>query len=562
MEKRLLAAVGLSIAILLATQYLMRRYWPAPPPASTVAPQPSAVDVDPGPEASEKSQPETLAAVPSSLPETKGTRRELIIENAEYRAVVDTQGAVLKSFQLKKYRNKSGQPLELIPQKLPPDSILPLALAVPAKPAAANRANQAIYEVRLGDRFARGDRFTPPEEFTFWYRDAEIQVQKSLKFFPDPYLMEASADLWGEGRSLDLALLLGPDMGTEAGETESDFQQRQIVVNLGGSIERESLQKAQSHSYGEPVLWAGFDSKYFVALAIPDRPLPSLQVERRDVSQRDSAGKTTVVAYYRIHAPLGRGPLKLYFGPKDYDILNLVRPGLSSVIDYGWFSFIVKPLLLSLKFVHRFVDNWGLAIIILTLLISLVLFPIRYKQMVSMKKMQALQPKMRSIQDRYKKYKRTDPKRQEMNAEIMTLYKEHGVNPLGGCLPLLIQMPFLFAFYRMLDASIELRGAPFIFWIRDLSKMDPYYITPILMGATMVLQQKLTPQTVTDPAQARMMTLMPIVFTAMFLTLSSGLVLYFLFSNLFGVGLQVVTEKWMPVEEEAKGKKKAKVAKE
>jgi YidC/Oxa1 family membrane protein insertase len=208
------------------------------------------------------------------------------------------------------------------------------------------------------------------------------------------------------------------------------------------------------------------------------------------------------------------------------------------------------------------VRNWGVAIIVLTFLISLALFPIRYKQMISMKKMQVLQPKMRSIQDRYKKYKATDPKRQEMNAEVMQLYKEHGVNPLGGCLPLLLQMPFLFAFYRMLDAAIELRGAPFFFWIRDLSKMDPYYVTPILMGATMLLQQKMTPQTTTDPAQARMMMFMPIIFTAMFFSLSSGLVVYFLFSNLFAIGFQKLSEKWLPAEGTPKHRGKGKGAKE
>jgi YidC/Oxa1 family membrane protein insertase len=295
-------------------------------------------------------------------------------------------------------------------------------------------------------------------------------------------------------------------------------------------------------------------------VAIPENHFSILQVNRFDVKQKDASGKDTFVPYYNFLCPLQAAPVKLYLGPKDYDVLNSVKPGLVGIINYGWFSILVQPLLLSLKYIHQYVRNWGVAIIVLTFLISLALFPIRYKQMVSMKKMQVLQPKMRSIQDRYKKYKRTDPKRQEMNAEIMNLYKEHGVNPLGGCLPLVIQMPFLFAFYRMLDASLELRGAPFFLWIHDLSKMDPYYVTPILMGVSMLVQQKMTPQTTADPAQARMMMMMPIVFTAMFLTLSSGLVVYFLFSNLFAVGFQKLTERWMPVEESS-GKQQKKKAK-
>jgi len=174
------------------------------------------------------------------------------------------------------------------------------------------------------------------------------------------------------------------------------------------------------------------------------------------------------------------------------------------------------------------------------------LFPVRYKQMVSMKKMAELQPKVRSIQDRYKRMKREDPRRQQMNAEMMALYKEHGVNPLGGCLPLLFQMPFLFAFYRMLYSSFELRGAPFIWWIRDLSKPDPYYITPIVMGVTMLIQQVMTPSPGGDPTQRRMMMLLPIMFTFFFLSISSGLAVYFLFSNVFGMMFQLALQKWSP----------------
>jgi YidC/Oxa1 family membrane protein insertase len=160
--------------------------------------------------------------------------------------------------------------------------------------------------------------------------------------------------------------------------------------------------------------------------------------------------------------------------------------------------------------------------------------------------MSELQPKVRSIQDRYKRLKRDDPRRQDMNAEMMALYKEHGVNPLGGCLPLLVQMPFLFAFYRMLYSSFELRGAPFIFWITDLSKQDPYYVTPIVMGVTMLLQQMMTPTPGQDPTQRRMMMILPVMFTFFFLNMSSGLTVYFLFSNVFGMMFQLLLQKWSP----------------
>jgi YidC/Oxa1 family membrane protein insertase len=210
------------------------------------------------------------------------------------------------------------------------------------------------------------------------------------------------------------------------------------------------------------------------------------------------------------------------------------------------FWFLVRPLLAALVWMHQYVHNWGLAIILLTLLLTLLLFPFRLKQMLSMKKMQVVQPKIKEIQEKYKRYKKTDPKRAEMNQEIMAVYREHNVNPLGGCLPLLLQMPLLFAFYQLLASSIELRQAPFFGWLQDLSQKDPYYILPIIMGVTMLISQKMTPMTPgTDPTQAKMMMFMPVVFTVMFFNVSSGLNLYFLCSNIFQIAFQKVAERWV-----------------
>jgi YidC/Oxa1 family membrane protein insertase len=207
---------------------------------------------------------------------------------------------------------------------------------------------------------------------------------------------------------------------------------------------------------------------------------------------------------------------------------------------------IVYPLLASLRWIYQFVHNYGYAIIILTFLLSLLLFPFRLKQIISMKRMSVVQPKVKAIQEKYRKYKKTDPKRAEMNQEIMALYKQHNVNPLGGCLPLLLQMPLLFAFYSLLAYSIELRQAPFILWISDLSVKDPFYVLPIVMGITAFISQKMTPMSPgTDPTQAKVMMVMPVVFTVMFINLSSGLNLYFLCSNIFQVGFQKIAERWI-----------------
>jgi YidC/Oxa1 family membrane protein insertase len=250
----------------------------------------------------------------------------------------------------------------------------------------------------------------------------------------------------------------------------------------------------------------------------------------------------------KVHLPAnGSLQYQIYLGAKDQVDLKAVKDAdISGVVNYGMFSILVYPLLASLRWIYQFVNNYGIAIIVLTFLLSLLLFPFRLKQIISMKRMSVVQPKVKAIQEKYKRYKATDPKRAEMNQEIMALYKEHNVNPLGGCLPLLLQMPLLFAFYSLLAYSIELRQAPFILWIADLSVKDQYYVLPIVMGITAFISQKMTPMTPgTDPTQAKVMMIMPVIFTVMFINMSSGLNLYFLCSNIFQVGFQKIAERWI-----------------
>jgi YidC/Oxa1 family membrane protein insertase len=224
-------------------------------------------------------------------------------------------------------------------------------------------------------------------------------------------------------------------------------------------------------------------------------------------------------------------------------VLAAVDRELVRAIDFGIFAFLVVPLLRALKWVNVYVGNYGWSIIILTIIINAVMFPLRHKSVVSMRKMQVLQPEMKAIQDRYAKLKMSDPARQKMNVELMNLYRERGVNPASGCVPMLLTLPVLFAFYSMLSVAIELRGAPFVGWIRDLSQPDPYFVTPILMGATMFWQQKITPTTV-DPTQQKVMMIMPLMLSVMFLWAPSGLVLYWFVSNLWAIGQQYFTN-WL-----------------
>lgn len=235
----------------------------------------------------------------------------------------------------------------------------------------------------------------------------------------------------------------------------------------------------------------------------------------------------------------GKSPLALhgYIGPKESVVLKNIHPELSDAIEYGWFTFISKPMFKVLEWFHTHVGNWGWAIILLTLAIKLLLFPLSYKGMMSMQKLKDLAPKMKEIKEKYGK----DP--QKMNAQMMELYKKHGANPMGGCLPLLLQIPVFFALYRVLLNAVELQGAEWTLWITDLSIMDPYYVLPILMGASMWFQQKITPNSMTDPMQQKIFQWLPVVMTVFFIYFPAGLVLYWLVNNLFTIGQQFVINR-------------------
>ena len=223
-----------------------------------------------------------------------------------------------------------------------------------------------------------------------------------------------------------------------------------------------------------------------------------------------------------------------------FEELRAIDPQLTRAINFGMFSWLAVPLLGALKWVQGFVGNWGWSIVVLTILINLAMFPLRHKSVVSMRKMQEIQPQMKAIQERYAKYKITDPERQKMNTEVMELYKAKGVNPASGCVPMLLTLPFLIAFYSMLQMAIEIRGANFVGWITNLSAPDPYFILPVAMGAVQFWQTKIQPIG-GDPTQQRIMMFMPLMFAAMSFSFPSGLVLYWLVSTLFTIVQQYFT---------------------
>ncbi|MEE8462797.1 MAG: membrane protein insertase YidC [Acidobacteriota bacterium] len=549
MEKRLLLAMVLSMAILFLVPY----FTGGPPPLP--APEPAVEVEELGPPAVSRELPQEIPATEEAEPTALVARQIIEVTNQDLVLRFSNAGVVLQSAQLRNYRTTDDRLLEMIPQQLPE----PMRQAFGIRTGDEEwdrRLMGAVYEVTG----VAGVRVQAPAEITFHYRDSLIEVSRTIRIPAEGYVVDMETDVRVQGRSVPFSVLLGPGIGEVSSTTDQDFADPKAAYFSNGAVQRYTAEEVEEApaQLAAGARWIALDSKFFTYLLLsPDR-IRGGTITHSGFVEETPDGEGLERALLRAEVEMEAGAsYSAFLGPKSYQVLQATDPTLNQLIDYGWFAFLVRPLLLSLNFLYRYLGNYGWAIIALTFGINLVLAPVRYKQTASMKKMSVLQPQIKAIQDRYKRMKRTDPRQAKKNEEVMALYKEHGVNPLGGCLPLVIQMPFLFAFYQMLYSSMELRGAPFIGWIQDLSRHDPYYVTPILMGISMVVQQKMTPAA-GDPTQRKMMMALPVVFTFFFLNFSSGLVLYFLFSNLFGMMFQFLTQRWQEATAEAPAKKPSK----
>jgi YidC/Oxa1 family membrane protein insertase len=369
----------------------------------------------------------------------------------------------------------------------------------------------------------------------------EILLVKEYKFLPDSYIFDMQFTVVNNSdKNLDLGELVcdwGPGITYMNGSITKKYTHEGLLASIYGSIKKDLKGTMQAS-------WAAIEDSFFVISFFKENNIsmfnmnPGLSIPNMSIlsskEQINAGGSQTF-------------QIRCYCGPKQISYLRKAGMKLENIVDYGWFSFIAVPLLEGMKFLYRYIPNYGWVIIIITIVIRIIFFPLNAKSMKSMKKMQALQPKIKELKDKYKNDK------QKMNIEMMALYKKNDVNPMGGCLPMLIQIPILFALFRLLPITIEFRHQPFIFWIRDLTAKDPYYVTPILMGISMIYQQKLSPTSV-DPKQAQIMMFMPIIFTFLFLNFSSGLVLYWLTSNILAIGQQYLMNR--NTETEKKGHKK------
>jgi len=551
MEKRVFLAIFLCFLVLAIYQSYFAPPPPAPvvtqntaAPAAATPPAPGAVPAASAPASTGATSVAPAPATPVSTAKVligDTVARDIVVQTDAVTATFSTQGAVLKSYRLRGYHDAKGEPLELIPVDL-------IGVDKPFTVATDNDQESATLATALyqpsADQLSLGSQ---PGTLSFEYRDdSGLSARKTFYFQPDkqPFQLnvEASADVRAAPRPITIKF--GPGIGPGF---SADGTTPRALQSFNGDILRLTPADVQTQARYEGTLrFTGVDDHYFLAVALPNPPTARAEFVPITVPiPGDPKGATRSFIAFSIRpdpgaAPAGTVKLRFFIGPKDFDHLRTADSQLTYAIDVGMFRIIVIPLLQALRWIHSFVGNWGWSIVVLTILINILIFPFRHRSMVSMKKMQAIQPQVKAIQDRYAKYKITDPERQKMNTEMMALYKSKGVSPAGGCLPMLMTMPILLAFYQLLSHAIELRGAPFVGWIHDLSTKDPTYVWPIMMGATMFWQQRMMPTTA-DPTQQKIFMLMPVIFTVMFLSVPSGLVVYWLVSNLLTIGQQYLT---------------------
>jgi YidC/Oxa1 family membrane protein insertase len=502
MEKRTLLAVVLSLLVLLGWSFFFQK--------KTIPQKPRPVEQAPlKTEAPAETAPApSLTPSTTGLPETKEAAAiDVVVETDLYKAVFSTEGAIIKSWELKTYKDSKKMPVMLLKA---PGAIPPLGILFEGE--SRSMPLKFIYETNtrklvLSRSDARG-------ELVFTYNGNGMFIRKKLVFYNDDF----RADISIETANTPQYLL---PLGTDFGVYDKLQKEHKGPVILADTDRKEFDEKLKEQiNFSGNIRWIAQEDKYFAAALMPVNQTEGARVWKE--------GASPEIAF---NVKQQKQDFVFYAGPKDYDRLKQLNRGLEHIIDFGWFAFVAMPLFWVLKFFYKFLGNWGWAIVLVTIVVRIPFIPILNKSQQSMKKLQKVQPLMNEIKEKYKK----DPQR--MQKEMMELYKKHKVNPVGGCLPMFLQIPVFIALYNVLAKAIELRGAPFALWITDLAAKDPYYILPITMGVTMVIQQKMTPSTM-DPTQAKMMMFMPIIFTFMFLSFPSGLVLYWLVNNILGIGQQ------------------------
>lgn len=508
--------VILSLMVLFGYQYLFPQA-PAKKPTQNAEQQSTstAPSASTAPADAAKDAPPVLSTS-STTPATQEplSERVVTVENSLYKATFSTKGGTVKGWILKGFKDNAKRDIDLLRHsgRYP-------AMAVGSK--GDYSISNSIFQLTGSDLTLDASR--PTGTLTFFHEAQGVTIRRTYTFYHDSYRFDVHDEVAGLGA---YEITLGGEFGLYDRKAEFLHVGPVLLVDTKKhDLDAGDLDAPQT--FTESLKWIAIEDKYFFSGLVPKDKMASSKAWRD--------GDSNAVAF---EAASGTGSYHFtaYAGPKERDRLMALNIGLEHIVDFGFFSPIALPIFWLMKKLYLFTHNYGWSIVLLTILIRLPFIPLVNKSQRSMKKLAELNPRMQEIREKYKK----DPQR--MNLEVMELYKKHKVNPVSGCLPLLLQIPVFFALYKVLLVAIELRGAPWAFWIVDLSGQDPYYVMPIIMGATMFIQQKITPSTM-DPMQQKIMLFMPIIFTGVSLSFASGLVLYWMVNNLLSIAQQVVVNK-------------------
>ncbi len=569
-ELRILAASLLSMAVILLWA---KFFGPKPPvtppqanrPAQTAPANTSAAAQAP---ANPPANASAASGTPAGLSATTqvnvpakvdAQERTIVVENDLYRVEMSNRGAVVKSWQLKKYRDdsKPQRVLDLVhPKAAEETGGWPFSLALDdAQMEAA--ANGGLYQITPS-----GNALIAPAEAEFSWSDGHLEVTKHFHF-DHTYVVRVETTVKYNGLPVTAGLAWRGGFGDLTVSNPIPLETVTTYYSENGKLTNFPYKKLDG-----PEKWGsawqggkdftGIEDRYFTAAFLAANGAASGALETRywkvfhtiQVEGKDASEAVPEMATSSKAQPMD---LRVYVGPKDYDDLKKMNPPLHALVQFGWLEFIADPIFHGLKWLNRYIPNWGWAIVILTLVINMLLFPLRISSYKTTLKMQRVGPEIKAIQERYKKYKMNDPRKAEMNKEVMAIYSREGINPVGGCFQMFLQMPIWFGLNTALRYAIELRHANWL-WIKDLASKDPYYILPVIVGVSMYLVSKMTPMTVTDPQQAQMMKLMPISMAVMFVIFpfSSGLALYILTSSLVGIVQQWYLNRTHPLPPPAK----------
>jgi YidC/Oxa1 family membrane protein insertase len=578
-ELRILVASLLSMAIML----VWIKYFGPKPPVNQPQPKKAAISAK-AQTTAEATKPDRHSAAPSSASGAKTTpsatpaatpstaksdtqERTFVVASDLYRVEISNRGGVVKSWQLKKYTDDAKPPriLDVVhPQASQQINAWPFAIVLDDEQL-QNAANAGLYQVTTTTQDVLGSsEVVAPTDVTFSWSDGHLEVTKHFHF-DQSYTahVDVAATLDGKPITAGVAWLGG--FGDVTVANPANWDSVQTYYSEGGKISSFLPKKLDAIDKWGNGIWqgdkdfTGLEDRYFTVAFLPSSGAAPGTLETRYWKTSETtqvAGQETQVPVSEVAtATAGTSTaLRVFVGPKDYDDLKKMNPPLHGLVNFGWMEFIADPLFHGLKWLHRYIPNWGWAIVVLTLIINMLLFPLRISSYRTTLKMQRVGPEIKSIQDKYKKYTMRDPRKAEMNKEVMAVYQREGINPVGGCFQMFLQMPIWFGLNTALRYAIEMRHARWFGWITDLSARDPYYILPAAMGLSMYLVSKMTPMTSTDPQQQMMMKIMPVTMAGIFMIspISSGLAVYILTSSVVGIGQQWYLNRTHPVPPTAK----------